>query len=271
MPTGNVNAVGSAIQAAVASSNLAAGMAQGIAGGISAAMGPPSSSSAGAVPGAGVDPSALAGMQGQGAKADSDPIDSFFDDMFGDDSDSSPAAGADSSFLGADGGGPMPGASGVEGLPVAAGPDGQAMLMTSQGALPLAMSQQGPVAITPDGGAVPLQALAQSGAGSPGATQAQAQSQAMAQIQARQAQAQALSQLVASRRQALASPAPTPFSGTSAFVPARRAPVALTAPTVQAAPTAAGHNRPVADPKLDEKAGIGTRIGTTGTGDGNIR
>jgi hypothetical protein len=69
------------------------------------------------------------------------------------------------------------------------------------------------------------------------------------------------------------APAPAPFSGGSAFVPAKKAPVALTASAPQAAPVTkaqqvapGGH---VADPKLDTKAGIGVRIGTTGTGDGN--
>jgi hypothetical protein len=172
-------------------------------------------------------------------------------------------------------------ASGMEGLPVAAGPNGQAMLMTGQGALPLFMTEQGPMAMTPGGQPVPLQALTQSGAATRDDFQARA---AVAEV-ARTAQvAAALTQVAAKTLAATApsSPSPSPVrsSGTSAFVPAKKAAVArpaVAADTFQppAAPkvkekTAPRPNRPEADPKLDKKAGIGTRIGTTGTGDGNL-
>lgn len=272
MPAGNVNAMGfaaSAMGIGQASASIMKGVAEGVAQGVAKGaadavgamasfMGSPSSS--GGAPGAGMDPSSMAAMQGQ---AGSDPAGDFFDDTFGDGPDASDAP--DPSFLGAGGGGPMPGAdpSGMAGMqgpppspPVVPGPNGQPMLMTDKGALPLVMTQQGPMAVTPRG-PVPLQAM---NAASPRA-------------QARQAlRAEALAGALA-KRMAMASPPPSStLSGASNFVPARKAPVALSAPVPTSAPSLQAQTAETsakADPKLNVTGGGGTRIGTTGTGDGN--
>jgi hypothetical protein len=63
------------------------------------------------------------------------------------------------------------------------------------------------------------------------------------------------------------------LSGASSFAPAKKAPMALSAPVAPtAAPTLQALTAPTtakADPKLQVNGGGGTRIGTTGTGDGN--
>ena len=273
---GNVNAMspgfanpatGADPRSAAMADGLAKGVAQGFMGSVTGATpimaGP---SARGAAPGASPDPATLAAMQG--AKAESDPVGAFFDDVFSD----GPGEADPAAALGARGGGPMPGAdaaggTGLEGLPVVAGPNGQAMLMTGQGALPLFMTQQGPMAMTPDGGAVPLQAMA---------GQAEAAKQQAVQQQAQQVLQQAAVVDAVVKRLAMATSAPaparTPYSGTSAFVPAKKAPVALSAPPAPA-PAVHAETAPTtakADPKLHRKAGVGTRIGTTGTGDGNF-
>ncbi|HYV46325.1 MAG TPA: hypothetical protein VFA20_15760 [Myxococcaceae bacterium] len=237
--------------------------AMGAPGGAGGAPAPSGTSPVPGAPGPSADPSAAA------ATADSDPVDDFFGDMFDDGPDA-----ADQSFLGATGGGAMPGEgdpAGAQALPVVADPNGQAMLMTGQGALPVVMSQQGPMAVTPQGGAIPLQMLTGRGAQPQPSVQTQVQA-----LQQRAAQVQALTEM-ATRRQA-AAPPPAPYSGVSAFVPPKKAPMVFTAPAPatkapavkvvnpDTAPTTAK-----ADPTLAQGSGIGVRIGTTGTGDGNIR
>ncbi|HEY8209827.1 MAG TPA: hypothetical protein VIG99_20205 [Myxococcaceae bacterium] len=250
----------------------------------------------------GVDPAAL------GAKAAApeaaDPIDAAIDAFLGDE----PAA-EDAAAMGA-------GAPTAGGLPVVAGDNGQAMVVTNQGALPLFMSEQGPMAMT-QGGAVPLQSLAQSGAmdSFQAPAQAQPQTREAAVKEAVVKVAQAATEVAATAVKTLAAaisapaarflgtnlasrpaPAPTtsaaPYSGQSAFVPARSAPV----PTPRAAPVATprvasndvfqamgGGAKPAAapvqetvtqaklDPKLHKDAGGGTRLGTNSSGEGGNR
>lgn len=240
---------------------------------------PPGAMPAGAQPPAAMDPSKLAAAFARGADAAAaggDPLQAFadaFDDAFAGAMD---LGGGDAAMRQAGG---LPAFTGAEG-------QAQAMLMTPQGALPLVMSDQGPMALTPNG---PMSL--QDAMSNPTAATSTAASPAGAKGSPADAFAAGLAEGL-KRGMESSSATPPPAPSTSSTVPARSRvdaaphPVrklaravatairpnrvdAFERPATRIAPT---HARPAAAdlaPNLSKKGGGGAKIGTTGGGDGN--
>ncbi|HVE87245.1 MAG TPA: hypothetical protein VND93_30525 [Myxococcales bacterium] len=251
---------------------------------ISAGAVPPGASPAGAQPAAAMDPSKLAAAFAKGANAaaaGADPLEAFadaFDDACADTMD---LGGGDAAMRQAGG---LPAFTGAEG-------QGQAMLVTPQGALPLVMSEQGPMALTPNGPISLQEAMGNPTAASP--TMASPASPAGDKGSPADAFAAGLAEgIKRGMASSSATPAPAPSPSTSSTLPARSRVEAAPHPVRRLARAVAtairpnrvdaferpatkiapAHTRPVAADmvaNLSKKGGGGAKIGTTGGGDGN--